>query len=527
MEDFDAIQQRLASSDVIFSNHLNDIMNLRQRFSVIAHEYDVNEHFEMNGYRSMIVLTTKYFAKLRSVLESPFSSPDLEQYRAAAPTLVSLKRLMLDVHEKKNGDDSLKDFTELLQFTDRDVQPFHSSIRGFYLRPELRSLMNDLVMGVILTNISIYNLFSILLRPRAKERLFTRLALDGTVQDIRNLWGPAEFGVVRLIQWVKFLFSKGYMEQITCSRQSKFVISREGEISSKAPDPASSDSISIAYLTNEARGVSPRDSLIFHCHGGGYVSSTYRSHEAYLREWGRKLRVPIVCCSYRICPEHPYPASLQDLLDAYLFVTSGSQEVLTKIGFHPKNIIVTGDSAGGNLALSLVLALNEIQKCGTKVVMPASIALQYPNGNPAVESSCSRIMSLIDPTITLSGMGQAAAAYFGVEYTGHESWFRSEVYEDVARAMISKMKTDPLYNPLISPNYADLQQIKLFILAAEFDPLLDDAVAIGRVWRGPLVMDLAHGLPHSFMSYAGEPDVRDALDVAIRRIAEGLGIGNS
>jgi acetyl esterase/lipase len=286
-----------------------------------------------------------------------------------------------------------------------------------------------------------------------------------------------------------------------------------------------SDNISIAYLINQQKGVSPKESLIFHCHGGGYVSSTYRSHEVYLREWGKRLRVPIVCVSYRLCPEQPYPASLQDLLDAYLFLTSGSSEALAKIGFIPRNIIVTGDSAGGNMALALVLALNEIRKSDAPAVcMPVAIALQYPNGNPAVDSSCSRAMSLIDTTITVSGLGHAAASYFGADHSGNELWFRSAAYEGIARAMMHKMKTDPLYNPLISTHFADLKHIKLFILAAEFDPLLDDAVAIGRVWQGPLVMDLARGLPHSFMSYAAVPDVSDAMDVAISRITEGLGL---
>lgn len=159
--------------------------------------------------------------------------------------------------------------------------------------------------------------------------------------------------------------------------------------------------------------------------------------------------------------------------------------------------------------------------------MPVAIALQYPNGNPAVQSSCSRVMSLIDPTITLSGLGHAAAAYFGVKVTSQEPWFRSEAYEEVARSLMRKMRADPLYNPLISSDYADLQDIKLFILAAEFDPLLDDAVAIARVWKGPLVMDMAHNLPHSFMQYVPVPDVSEAMDVAIARIADGLRLRNS
>lgn len=519
-QDLRAIEQLMVSSDVACVEHLRVINDLSRKFASFAHEHDVNHRFQMNGYRSMIAITDVYFSMVRKGMET--RSPDLVNYRSAAPTIVSLMKLMLNMHTDGNEDeDSLRAFEQLLQFKEADVEPFHTRIRGFYLRPGIRSIMNHFLMRIILTNIAFTNLFRMIRDSGIQSKLFTRLALSGQVAEIRHLWGPAEFGLIRLVHWCKFSFAPGLLDVITCPRQTDHVIGRDGSI---GKGDAATKSVVAAYLIHQEKGVSPSDSLIFHCPGGGYLSSSYKSHEVYLREWGKKLRVPIICTSYRLSPEHPYPASLQDLLDAYLFLTSGSSESVKILGFRPKNIILTGDSAGGNLALALVLALNDIRKREVDVRMPVTIALQYPNGNPSIEKSPGRAMSVIDTTITLSGLGHAAASYFGIEETDVKPWFRSDQVENISRQMMKKMRSDHLYNPLISQNFADLKDIRLYITGAEFDPLLDDAVAIGKVWKGSLVMDLAKGLPHSFMSYAAVPDVTDAVNSIIIRIAEGLGI---
>lgn len=195
MEDFEAIQQRIETSDVVLSNSLYEMQSLSRKFSMFAHEHDVNEYYKLNGYRSMIRITDKYFSKLRAAMEAKEPDAGLAHLRAAAPTLVSLMKLMLHIHEQGDTDEeSLEDFAQLLQFKEQDVQPFHTEVRGFYLRPGLRSLMNGVVMGVVLTNISLINLVRMLLSSQAKGRLFATLALNGSITDVRNLWGPAEFG---------------------------------------------------------------------------------------------------------------------------------------------------------------------------------------------------------------------------------------------------------------------------------------------------------------------------------------------
>ena len=260
------------------------------------------------------------------------------------------------------------------------------------------------------------------------------------------------WGRIKLINYCKGLVARGSVHRFTVPRQQDWLFRREtgflGPATSDAEEvQVSQQAIPVVYLLHGSKGVSPEDCLIFHCHGGGYLSSTFRSHEAYLRGWGERTRIPIHCTDYRLSPEHPFPASIQDLLDTYLFVTSGSEEAVRLLGFQPKRIILTGDSAGGNMALVLALAISGL------------------------------------PPVDVPSDGEADARVLLLQ-SAHQS-----------------------------QEFADLKHLPLYITAAKFDPLMDDAVAIARCWRGPLTIDLAKRMPHSFMSSGCEiPDVEARLD---------------
>lgn len=60
--------------------------------------------------------------------------------------------------------------------------------------------------------------------------------------------------------------------------------------------------------------------LIFHCHGGGGISQTSKSHESYLRKWSQLLKVPVVSVDYSLCPEAPFPRAIEEIVYAYGWV---------------------------------------------------------------------------------------------------------------------------------------------------------------------------------------------------------------
>lgn len=94
----------------------------------------------------------------------------------------------------------------------------------------------------------------------------------------------------------------------------------------------------------------------------------------YLRPWAKNLNVPIISVDYRLSPEYKYPTALDDCFQAYMWVVEYWDQVFQNTGRKRPKILVTGDSAGGNLSAALTgLAI----KVGVRV--PDALALVYPS----------------------------------------------------------------------------------------------------------------------------------------------------
>lgn len=91
--------------------------------------------------------------------------------------------------------------------------------------------------------------------------------------------------------------------------------------------------------------------LILYVHGGGYVSGSCNDHRGFVAKFAINTGVTNLIYEYRLAPENPFPAALDDSLKIY-------QWLLTA-GFEPANIIIAGESAGGGLCLALLLAIKE------------------------------------------------------------------------------------------------------------------------------------------------------------------------
>ena len=107
------------------------------------------------------------------------------------------------------------------------------------------------------------------------------------------------------------------------------------------------------------------DRVIYHIHGGGFTFGSPWSHKALASRMASETGVPVFLPDYRLAPEHPHPAATEDALAGWNWLIS--------MGFAPENIVVSGDSAGGNLALQLVAALE-----AQGAAMPAGVVLLSP-----------------------------------------------------------------------------------------------------------------------------------------------------
>ncbi|MBL7212335.1 MAG: alpha/beta hydrolase [Desulfobacteraceae bacterium] len=93
------------------------------------------------------------------------------------------------------------------------------------------------------------------------------------------------------------------------------------------------------------------DQVLLYLHGGGWVLGSPNSYRLLTIELGRATGMRVLNVDYRLAPEHPYPAQLEDCTSAYKWLLSK--------GIKPENIIIAGDSAGGSLTLTSILKLRD------------------------------------------------------------------------------------------------------------------------------------------------------------------------
>lgn len=112
------------------------------------------------------------------------------------------------------------------------------------------------------------------------------------------------------------------------------------------------------------------EAILIHIHGGGFICQSSSQHQIYLRKWSKENNVPVFMITYTLSPEVHYPGALNDCWQSYKWIIKNIEKSL---GLRPKKIILTGDSAGGNLATALCgLALTR------KIRVPDSLVLAYP-----------------------------------------------------------------------------------------------------------------------------------------------------
>lgn len=105
--------------------------------------------------------------------------------------------------------------------------------------------------------------------------------------------------------------------------------------------------------------------VILYCHGGGYSTGSTTYARTLTTKLAESTSMDVFCFNYRLAPEHPYPAAAEDAMKAWNY--------LMYLGYGARDVIVAGDSAGGNLALSLVLKLKSERR-----ILPRGMVLLSP-----------------------------------------------------------------------------------------------------------------------------------------------------
>jgi epsilon-lactone hydrolase len=133
-------------------------------------------------------------------------------------------------------------------------------------------------------------------------------------------------------------------------------------------------------------------------HGGGYCSGSILSHRRMVTEAGRAVGVRTLAVGYRLAPEHPFPAALDDVVTAWRFVRSE--------GIAADHVAIGGDSAGGGLTIALINQLRDSQEA-----LPACAWLVSPWTDLTMSGSTLVTKDAVDPLIHKSYLGELADAY--------------------------------------------------------------------------------------------------------------------
>jgi epsilon-lactone hydrolase len=144
-------------------------------------------------------------------------------------------------------------------------------------------------------------------------------------------------------------------------------------------------------------GSDPSRVLMFF-HGGGYCSGSIVSHRRMVTEAGRAAKVRTLAVAYRLAPEHPFPAALDDALSAWRF--------LRNQGIAAAHIAVGGDSAGGGLTVALI---NRLRDLGEE--LPGCAWLCSPWTDLTMSGSTLTTKDAVDPLIHKGYLEELAAAY--------------------------------------------------------------------------------------------------------------------
>jgi len=137
-------------------------------------------------------------------------------------------------------------------------------------------------------------------------------------------------------------------------------------------------------------------------HGGGYCSGSIRSHRRMVSEAGRAAKVRTLAIAYRLAPEHPFPAALDDALAAWFF--------LRRTGIAATHIAIGGDSAGGALTAALINFLN-----ATGEELPGCAWLVSPWVDTTMSGSTVTAKDTVDPLIHKVYLEELAGAYIPKE----------------------------------------------------------------------------------------------------------------
>ena len=204
------------------------------------------------------------------------------------------------------------------------------------------------------------------------------------------------------------------------------------------------------------------DGVMLYLHGGAYALGSVNAHREFLARLTTAIGKRILAIDYRLAPEHPYPAALEDAVTAYRWLLGQ--------GIAARQIVIAGDSAGGGLTLAALLAVRDEGQ-----PLPAGAVCISPWVDLALAGDSMQEKADVELVLDRDSLAMFAALYAGDE---------------------------PLTDPLISPLYADLTGLPPLLIQVGTDEiLLDDAARFAHKAQAAgvdVTLEVWQGMFHVF-----------------------------
>lgn len=189
--------------------------------------------------------------------------------------------------------------------------------------------------------------------------------------------------------------------------------------------------------------------VILYCHGGGYMTGSSLYARTLTTKLAASTSMDVLCFDYRLAPENPYPAAVEDAMRVWNY--------LMLLGYGARDVIVAGDSAGGNLALSLTLKLKEEEH-----LLPRGLVLMSPWTDLTSSGRSHETRAALDPVLNKEYLEKAIRAYVG-ETAQEDGW------------------EEQLKNPMISPLFGNFTGFPpTYIQVGNNEVLLNDATQLHK-----------------------------------------------
>lgn len=241
-----------------------------------------------------------------------------------------------------------------------------------------------------------------------------------------------------------------------------------------AYDPVDAGGVSSLWVS--APGVAG-DRVVLYLHGGGYVLGSLVSHQNLVARISKAANARVLYIDYRLGPEHPFPAAVEDAATAYRWLLAE--------GVESSRIAISGDSAGGGLTVAAMVSLRD-------------------NGDPLPAAAV-----CISPWVDLEGVGDSMTLNADVD-----PMVQKQGLVDMATLYLGG--ADPR-SPLAAPLYADLKGLPpTLIQVGSHETLLDDSTRLAQVARNAGVdvsIEKAEELFHVWHAFAPMlPEGQEAID---------------